>query len=158
MPEIKNTFLQGKMNKDLDERLIPNGQYRDASNVEVSTSEGSSVGTVKNILGNKRVEQLVEGNFRCVGSIANEQNNKLYWFISKYDKDVILEYDVDNDVARLVLVDLYAGTDKAVLKFFGNIITGINIIDNLLFWTDNHGEPKKINIDVCRENTQDIYL
>ena len=156
MPEIKNTFLQGKMNKDLDERLIPNGQYRDASNVEVSTSEGSSVGTVKNILGNKRVEQLVEGNFRCVGSIANEQNNKLYWFISKYDKDVILEYDVDNDIARPVLVDLYAGTDKAVLKFFGNIITGINIIDNLLFWTDNHGEPKKINIDVCRENTQDI--
>ena len=59
MPEIKNTFLQGKMNKDLDERLIPNGQYRDALNVEVSTSEGSDVGTVKNILGNQRVENLV---------------------------------------------------------------------------------------------------
>ena len=52
MPEIKNTFLQGKMNKDLDERLIPNGQYRDAKNVEVATSEGSDIGTVKNILGN----------------------------------------------------------------------------------------------------------
>ena len=38
MPEIKNTFLQGKMNKDLDERLIPKGQYRDAMNIEVSTS------------------------------------------------------------------------------------------------------------------------
>ena len=59
MPEIKRNFLQGKMNKDLDERLIPNGQYRDALNVEVSTSEGSDVGTVKNILGNKRVETLV---------------------------------------------------------------------------------------------------
>ena len=32
------------MNKDLDERLLPNGQYRDAINVEVSTSEGSNVG------------------------------------------------------------------------------------------------------------------
>ena len=47
MPEIKNNFLQGKMNKDLDERLIPNGQYRDAMNIEVSTAEDSSVGTVK---------------------------------------------------------------------------------------------------------------
>ena len=41
MPEIKNTFLQGKMNKDLDERLVPNGQYRHANNIEISTSEDS---------------------------------------------------------------------------------------------------------------------
>ena len=26
MPEIKNNFLKGKMNKDLDERLLPNGE------------------------------------------------------------------------------------------------------------------------------------
>ena len=35
MPEIKNNFLQGKMNKDLDDRLLPNGQYRDAQNITV---------------------------------------------------------------------------------------------------------------------------
>ena len=153
MPEIKNTFIQGKMNKDLDERLIPNGQYRHALNVEVSTSEGSDVGTVKNILGNQRAENLVGSDFTCVGSIADEKNNKLYWFISKYDVDAILEYDADNDIAQYVLVDIYAGTEKAVLKFFGNVITGINIIDNLLFWTDNQGEPKKINIDTCKAGT-----
>ena len=33
MPEIKNNFIQGKMNKDLDDRLLPNGQYRDAQNI-----------------------------------------------------------------------------------------------------------------------------
>ena len=43
MAEIKNTFLKGKMNKDLDERLVPKGEYIDAMNVEVSTSEGSNV-------------------------------------------------------------------------------------------------------------------
>ena len=32
------------MNKDLDERLIPAGEYRDALNIEVSTSEASNVG------------------------------------------------------------------------------------------------------------------
>ena len=79
MPEIKNTFLQGKMNKDLDERLVPNGQYRDALNIEVSTSEGSDVGTVKNILGNKRIDDVVKDGYTCVGSIADEKNNKVYW-------------------------------------------------------------------------------
>ena len=37
------------MNKDLDERLVPNGEYRDAQNIEVVTSEGSDVGSVQNI-------------------------------------------------------------------------------------------------------------
>jgi len=153
MPEIKNTFLQGKMNKDLDERLVPNGQYRHAKNVEVSTSEDSDIGVVKNILGNHRVEELVGVGFTCVGSIADEKTNKLYWFISSYEKDAILEYDIVNDVTLPVIVDLNAGNFKAVLKFSGNIITGINIIDNLLFWTDNNSEPKKINIDTCKAGT-----
>ena len=59
MPEIKNTFQKGVMNKDLDERIIPIGQYRDAMNIQVSTSEDSEVGTVQNILGNTRVEGIV---------------------------------------------------------------------------------------------------
>jgi hypothetical protein len=82
MPEIKNNFTGGKMNKDLDERLIPNGQYRDAMNIQVSTSEGSNVGTVQNILGNYEIpgQQLSDEAF-CVGSISDEKNDKLYWFV-----------------------------------------------------------------------------
>ena len=30
MAEFVHTFRQGKMNQDLDERLIPEGEYRDA--------------------------------------------------------------------------------------------------------------------------------
>ena len=33
------------------------------------------------------------------------------------------------------------------------LITGINIIDDLLFWTDNYSEPKKINIHRCIKGT-----
>ena len=72
------------------------------------------------------------------------------------EKDAIIEYDLDNDKVNPILVDLYASTHKAVLNFAGNIITGINIIDNLLFWTDNNSDPKKINIDDCREGTLDF--
>ena len=81
MPEIKNNFTQGKMNKDLDERLIPNGQYRDALNIEITTSEDDSAGVIQNIIGNTRVDSINNSaNAICVGSVADEKNNKLYWF------------------------------------------------------------------------------
>ena len=87
MAEIKSAFNQGKMNKDLDERIIPNGQYRDALNIQVSTSEGSDVGTVQNILGNALLNtdingvNVVGGSWDCVGAVADEKNDKLYWFV-----------------------------------------------------------------------------
>ena len=56
MPKIVNTFLKSKMNKDLDARLIPNGEYRDAQNLQISRSEGSSVGEFENIIGNTVVQ------------------------------------------------------------------------------------------------------
>ena len=68
MPEIKNTFLKGRMNKDLDERLVPNGEYRDALNINVSTSEDSNVGTAQTILGNLRAESVISAEYICVGS------------------------------------------------------------------------------------------
>ena len=156
MPELKNTFTQGKMNKDLDERLIPNGQYRDAMNVQVSTSEGSDVGTVQNILGNLQVDQgIVGSNFRCIGSVAEEKTNTIYWFVTSSNVDAILEYEKDK-IAKLVFVDTKAGTADAVLNFTNKIITGINIVDDMLFFTDDLNEPKKINIPRCKQGTQDI--
>ena len=107
MPEIKNSFLKGKMNKDLDERLVPNGEYRDALNIEVSTSEGSSVGVVKNILGNHRLDSLIPEGFTCIGSIENEKTNKLYWFVSSYETNAIVEHDIDNDIYSFVFVRLF---------------------------------------------------
>ena len=52
MPELIRTFVKGKMNKDLDERLVPNGEYRDALNLEISTSDTGNVGALQNLDGN----------------------------------------------------------------------------------------------------------
>ena len=52
MPEIKNNFIQGKMNKDLDDRLLPNGQYRNAQNIIITKSDDSDVGVLQNVKGN----------------------------------------------------------------------------------------------------------
>ena len=161
MGEIKNTFNRGIMNKDLDERLIPNGQFRDAMNVQVSTSEGSDVGTAQNILGNIRAEDIISNyssssgiDLMCVGAVADEKNDVLYWFVSSGTVDAILEYRDDGTVTP-ILVD----RNSNVLQFdVLNIITGINIVDNLLFWTDNVNEPKKINIDTLKLNNHTDLL
>ena len=83
MPEIKHNFTTGKMNKDLDERLVQNGEYRHATNIQVSTSDDSDVGSVQNILGNSLIENLeyLPNNTTCLGSIADEKNDKIYWFL-----------------------------------------------------------------------------
>ena len=125
MPEMKRNFTKGKMNKDLDERLIPDGEYRDALNVQVSTSDESDVGTVQNLLGNVKIQGQDFGDgFVCVGSVSDEKNDKLYWFITNelenfgpasfsaldadgiVNKDCILEYG--NGIVTPVFVDIWA--------------------------------------------------
>ena len=152
MPEIKNNFFQGKMNKDLDERLVPNGQYRHALNIEVSTSEGSDVGTIQNLKGNEAIGGGIpaDQNFKCVGSIADEKSNTVYWFLSGDSKDAIVGYDTYREEQFNVVVDLKKGTGDAILKFNKGQITGINVIDNTLCWTDGENEPKLINIHRCK--------
>ena len=247
MPEIKNQFTGGKMNKDLDERLVPQGQYRDAMNIKVTTSDNSDVGTVQNILGNVNVSLpfRLTGNAKCVGSISDEKNDAFYWFIHESPtpspsritifRDIIFEHK--NNTITTVFVDrknplipvaslspssgnivlnasyplLSIGDEikisingveepqaliiqsapivtatnttinigdytafswaslagnftvgdiqvvpqnrKPVLSFTENMIVGINIIDDLLFFTDNITEPKKINIPLSIEGT-----
>ena len=47
MAEVKNDFLKSRMNKDLDDRLVPKGEYRHAQNISVAKSEGNDVGAIE---------------------------------------------------------------------------------------------------------------
>ena len=131
MPEIKHTFLGGKMNKDLDERLIPKDGYIDAMNIQVSTSEDSDVGTAQNILGNIEIELdgiNLPDHAVTVASISDEKNDKLYYFIWTSQADYIFEYSRLAKNPTPIFVDV----NKDVLRFDPiRIITGINIIDAL---------------------------
>ena len=153
MPEIKHNFTTGKMNKDLDERLVQNGEYRHAVNIQVSTSDESDVGSVQNILGNSLVTDIsyLNDDCVCIGSIADEKNDKIYWFVfdstDNSPKSYILQYD------KTSITPVFVDTDNSVLKFSENKITGINIINDLLFFTDGTNEPKKINIQRSIDGT-----
>ena len=149
MPEIKNSFLKGKMNKDLDERLIPNGEYRDALNVDVDYSEGSDVGALKNILGNTQRDTISLSGATCIGYVKDTENDKIYWFITSSAKDLIAEWDVANNSYDTILVD-----SGNVLNFnTNNLITGVNVLDGVLYFTDDLNEPRQVDIEYWRGQT-----
>ena len=88
MPELKRGFGAAKMNKDADERTIPNGEYREALNIQITTSDESDVGTLQTLLGNTKIEfdnVLTTLEFsdsaKCVGSIADERKNRIFYYV-----------------------------------------------------------------------------
>ena len=107
MPEIKRDFRSGRMNKDLDERLVPSGEYRDALNVQVASSEGDDVGSIQNVLGNKLAYASAIGidGAKCIGSCRDSANDKIYWLIAGTSVDAIVEYDQYSKTVSPVLVD-----------------------------------------------------
>ena len=138
MPELKRVFTSGKMNKDLDERLVPNGQYRDALNISISDSEGSDVGAIESVLGNTAESSLVFSNATCIGVAKDTQNNKLYWFVTDDNGDYILEYDQSSDTVSFVVID-YNGVLNFSTSYF---ITGVNVYNVKLLSTDNQHERR----------------
>jgi len=54
MANTQRNFIKGVMNKSIDERLLPNGQYVDALNVRLGSTEDSEIGSVENSKGNTR--------------------------------------------------------------------------------------------------------
>ena len=144
--KLTRTFTKGIMNKDLDERLIPPGQYRDGQNIGVSTSEDSNVGSIENMLGNTQVGgdlSYLSSAAKSIGAIANPASEEFYWFVKDTNFDYILRYNEPSNSTAIILKD----TAGRVLKFDSEyVITGVNIIGDLLFWTDNLNPPRRLNI------------
>ena len=237
MAEVKNSFLSSKMNKDLDDRLIPSNEYRDALNVSVGKSEKSDVGVLQSALGNEFVGFTGNKTVTCIGNIVDEANDRIFLFLTNY-KDpspatlspapnpflttlttpgvlgettlTLTAVNVDVIVGQTVRITPYNVTSQTeqlyvITNVDGNTITlnnpllsdipsdtvisieysmsivcfsttsltaqtlvsgvflnfakntefniyGVNLIEDLLFWTDNRNQPRKININTGLNN------
>jgi len=239
MPEIKNTFLASKMNKDLDDRLIPNGEYRDAQNISVGKSEDDDIGSLESILGNACVTNFTDsyrtsyvtqnqnlipetGDYKIIldgvgpvirvgddiylwdnsgekgtkylskvawfettsgittvyvseplpyglpvnqriifarpirvcGYYSDEARSRMYVFLTDYTGteplqpsghiNCIYTYTPGADTFNALVFD---GGPNLFLNFStASPITGISLIEDLLFFTDNRNQPRKINV------------
>ncbi len=205
MPEIKNTFLKSKMNKTLDSRLIPNGEYRDARNVSISRSEGSDVGALENVLGNTQLTNLKVDiaalerqkvtekygttirpgeielpNLEIIGYYADTTTDKIFLFLTDYSDSsssrvsnfapadyidettppgvftykgagcYIVEYNVLTNEKRVLVAGNFLNFSKT------HQIINISLLENLLFWTDNRNQPRKINIQKAFDDSYEF--
>ena len=174
MAEIKRTFIKGKMNKDLDERLIQDGEYREAQNIKISESDDSDSGSIETVKGNKLISAAlspaIAGYPEVVGQYTDIKNKRLIYFISNFAGLVDFSDNIrkitrargagtssysgsSTDDCAIVMMDMSGSNSFSTLvqgpwlNFSKNhLITGVQVIDDLLFWTDDYNQPRKINI------------
>ena len=169
MPEVKNIFVGAKMNKDLNPRLISKNEYIDARNAEVVNSEGMDSGLLQNVSGNSIETSFgsdgieLDGiNLEIIGFFIDSTNNRLFAFItdwndtssdglSNYASSTSHHYICMYDVGSRRSTTLVSGSFLNFAK--GNLVLGINLLEDLLFFTDNRNQPRKINVSTAIGDT-----
>jgi len=166
--QSKHTFTKSKMNKDLDARLLERGEYRDGVNVSVSRSEGDDVGALENILGNEFLNELnaIPGvdpiaPVEIIGWHRNENADSIYLFLTSYQDNSdnsISNMAPANSTHKIIYFNTVANTSQVIVEgaflnfSINSPILHTNLIENLLFWTDNRNQPRKINVDTAKSN------
>ncbi len=176
MAEIKNTFIKSKMNKDLDDRLIPKGEYRDGLNIAISQTEGADVGALHAVIGNVR-KFGINGNplietpelycgIEIIGKYVDDVNQVVYLFYTNFidSSSSIDQMDFSGEQNTLGILSGIAAYDIS-LNTYSIIVSGswlnfslshpvlnVDLIEDLLFWTDNRNQPRKINVTTATQD------
>ncbi|MDB4298097.1 hypothetical protein N9909_00620 [bacterium] len=158
---------------------MPSGEYRDGQNIQVSKSEGEDVGALENAVGNIlavdfSVESgLATGTLKSIGILADPNSSNIFVFLTDQTLPRGNANDpqgpqVNYDPNGNNYIYSYNTQDQAVTKIvqgaFLNFsqsspIYGINLLENLLFWTDNRNQPRVIELradSVSFYNSEDL--
>ena len=164
MANLQRNFVLGRMNKDVDQRLIRNGEYIDAINIRIGSDENNSeIGAVSNVKGNTKLTTLrfqdvnVTAQARCVGAYEDGESETIYWFVhdsnftsSNTGKlDMIVSFNTNTSALtyHVVSVDDGGGANTTLNFNEQYLITGVDLVGDMLFFTDNLNPPRKININ-----------
>lgn len=168
MAKIQRNFIKGRMNKSVDERLLPNGEYVHAENVRMVSTENSAVGAVENAIANERLTDLLyEGeklsaSAKCIGAVEDGIYETIYWFVhdSNFSSsptgklDMIVSYNAKEESLTYNLISVNDGGGvNTTLNFDPDyLINGVDVLDDQIFFTDNINPPRRINIKTNYSN------
>lgn len=134
-----------RCNFDDADEFLEAGDYRSAINVIVNTVK-SGDGTVESIPGNINIFDLAEftlpvGTNKCIGAYSDELNNRIFWFNYNSNSDhSIYSYTYSTGAITTIIIN-------SNLTFsLSSPINSIELVANLLSWTDGLNEPRQINI------------
>jgi hypothetical protein len=168
MANLTRNFTAGKMNKVVDERLVPNGEYIDAMNVRMGSTENSEIGVIENTKGNIALTALYyfDGSQTSIdaitiGAFADSANETIYWFVHDPNfpataiglnptnkLDLIVSFNTLTGILTYHVVSINDGGNiNTTLNFNPKyLITGVNKVGDLLFFTDDYNQPRFINV------------
>lgn len=162
MPKFTRNFTAGKMNKTFDERVVPNGEYIDAMNIRMGSTENSEFGVIENTKGNislttlKFQGTLLSVDARCIGAYEDGSIETIYWFVHDPSfplgltgkLDLVVSYNTNtlSLTYHVITINNGGGVDTTLNFDPQYLITGVNKIEDLLFFTDNYNAPRSINV------------
>lgn len=164
MANFTRNFIAGRMNKVVDQRLLPEGEYVNAMNIRMGSTENSEMGVVENTKGNLPLTSLtyidgtaLSASAKCIGALQNSVNETLYWLIHDPDfpvgatgkLDLIVSFNVFSNILTYHVVSIDDGGGvNTTLNFNPNyLVTGMDILNDLYFFTDDYNAPRFININ-----------
>ncbi len=164
MPEVKNTFIGAKMNKDLNPRLVPSKEYIDAKNVAVLNSENGDSGLLQNVDGNTLLTSLglTDENLEIIGLYIDRALDRMFVFVTNWNdtslgdstrfaseqsSHYICMYNISSGQSTVLVSGRFLNFNKS------SRMLGINLLEDLLFFTDNRNQPRKINVKLAAANT-----
>jgi hypothetical protein len=153
MAKEQKSFIKGRMNKSVDERLLPEGEYVDALNIRLGSTELSEIGAVENSKGNVKLTTLkydgveLSGDAVCIGAFDDSAEETMYWFVHdpnhSYGGVVDMIVSFNTQTQQLT----YHVITTALLNFNPTyLMNAVDKIDDLLFFTDDYNPPRKINV------------
>jgi len=149
---IDTITITGGMNSDADELSIKG--IRKRLNCRVGTSDKDNLGAVENLKGNTLVSfVLPTGTNKCIGYAEDIETGSIFYFVyNSNNHHLILQYELSsNSIITVLKQDFDYFTD---LNFNPKKkIRGANVVQGLLYWTDNFNPPRKINIDKAKRYT-----
>ena len=163
MAESKRTFQAARMDKDIDDRLLKPGQYRDGLNISIDTSEDANVGAVENLKGNELIaNQNIYGlssasnpNAKVVGSYPHPEEEKIYYFVTGDTADGIFEYDITNNQINTIVIDSsnLSVANNTELNFSTASPSASITQDGTIFVNSGIGQPQVITAKFAPNTT-----
>lgn len=145
----KKYFGNGTGNFDDADFVLQLNEWVNMENCRVKSTDKGVIGTVESIGSNKLLSTILPSvTFRCIGSVEDEQNRRILYFLKDLygPWDKIVCYDIEANVFYDVLLanQVVGGLNFGTLTF----IHSARIVNGWLYWVeDTTNEPRKIDID-----------
>lgn len=151
---IINNPFNGKLNLDVAEYRISNGDYIDALNITKDAQGRGQDRVVSNILGNTLIPYtLPEGTNKIIGFYPDKVRNRAYYFLwNSEGYSSILYYSIDANTVVKVLESKTDSDGIDILNFDPSYkVLSVNIFyrddeGDILFFNDGYNPPRSMNV------------